>query len=670
MEKQYMLEHEKLTKASLFTLLNRNRIPLFDHYSFLADETRSVSIGFAISGGGYRSMLTGAGVIAAFDARTTNTTLTNGLGGLLQSSDYIAGISGGAWLVMNLLASDFQPVVESIQDQGCSWDLGDSLLEGVPDFDPETLESKVVQLTQDQPQPVKAKKLQSFSTEKTSKFVKLGLVQNLLKIFNLSNRSSNVVTTKESTIKEDGMFSKILKPIFFKKKESTDRREDFAGSIKKVIYYYRDIHLEIRSKKMAGFPITLTDYWGRALARRIFSRKIRSPGVTMTSVRTLKSFQTYQQPFPIICAIEAVPEKQFTSETSHTLEITPFEFGSWEPHLNSFVNVTYLGTKLQDGRPQGDNCVAGYDNLGFLTGVSSSLFNYIFVYLFQNLLETQLSTLVAIQNILKSFGLQSNSKSWYGPQQHPDFALISPNPFFEKSVKGTKEISKRDHIFLTDGGGDGQNIPFHPFLQYARKVDVVFAFDMSGDLDNLPNGTSLIRTSKRYQSAGTKVPYFYGESVDRLTNKTVFGAKSVFPRVPSYQEFQERNLSNRPMFLGCDLKYDYADKGAVDNTDEMYLGELNPFCYVPPLIIYTANTNHSFASNRSTFKLSYSASEVRGMIQNGYNLATFMNGTVESDYAVCVSCALFKRKFDRLALFGNFTVPAACNDCYAKYCYK
>jgi putative meiotic phospholipase SPO1 len=666
MERQYMLEHKKLTKINLYALLNRNRIPLFDHYSFLADETRSVSIGFAISGGGYRSMLTGAGVIAAFDARTTNSTSANGLGGLLQSGNYIAGISGGAWLVMNLLASDFQPVVESIQDQSCSWDLGDSLLEGVPNFDPEMLETQVAQLTQDQFQPVESKKPPIVNTENPSKLVKLGLVQNLLKIFNFSYRSSNVVTTKESTNKEDGMFSKILKPILFKKHASADRREDFAGSIKRVIYYYRDIHLEIRSKKMAGFPITLTDYWGRALARRIFPRKIRTPGVTMTSVRSLESFRTYQQPFPIICAIEAVPEKQFTSETSHTLEITPFEFGSWEPHLNSFVNVTYLGTRLQDGRPQGDNCVTGYDNLGFLTGVSSSVFNYIFVYLFQNLLETQLSTLVAIQNILKSFGLKSNSKSWYGPQQHPDFAMVSPNPFFEKSVKGTREISKKDHIYLTDGGGDGQNIPFHPFLQYSRKVDVVFAFDMSGDLENLPNGTSLIRTSKRYHSAGTKVPFFYGESVDRLTNKTIFGAKSVFPKVPSYQEFQH----DRPFFLGCDLKYDYADKGPVDNTDEVYLGELNPFCYVPPLIIYTANTNHSFPSNRSTFQLSYSASEVRGMIQNGYNLATFMNGTVESDYAVCVSCALLKREFDRLTRFGNFTVPEACNDCYAKYCYR
>ncbi|KAL7665097.1 Lysophospholipase [[Candida] zeylanoides] len=476
-----MLEHKKLTKINLYALLNRNRIPSFDHYSFLADETRSVSIGFAISGGGYRSMLTGAGVIAAFDARTTNSTSANGLGGLLQSGNYIAGISGGAWLVMNLLASDFQPVVESIQDQSCSWDLGDSLLEGVPNFDPEMLETQVAQLTQDQFQPVESKKPPIVNTENPSKLVKLGLVQNLLKIFNFSYRSSNVVTTKESTNKEDGMFSKILKPILFKKHASADRREDFAGSIKRVIYYYRDIHLEIRSKKMAGFPITLTDYW------------------------------------------EAVPEKQFTSETSHTLEITPFEFGSWEPHLNSFVNVTYLGTRLQDGRPQGDNCVTGYDNLGFLTGVSSSVFNYIFVYLFQNLLETQSSTSVAIQNILKSFGLKSNSKSWYGPQQHPDFAM------------------------------------------YSRKVDVVFAFDMSGDLENLPNGTN---------------------------------------------------------------------KGPVDNTDEVYLGESNPFCYVPPLIIYTANTNHSFPSNRSTFQLSYSASEVRGMIQNGYNLATFMNGTVESDYAV------------------------------------
>jgi hypothetical protein len=55
-------------------------------------------VGLAFSGGGYRAMLNGAGVLQAFDG--SNTTAINArTGGLLQSSLYITGLSGGSWLV-------------------------------------------------------------------------------------------------------------------------------------------------------------------------------------------------------------------------------------------------------------------------------------------------------------------------------------------------------------------------------------------------------------------------------------------------------------------------------------------------------------------------------------------------------------------------------------------
>lgn len=49
------------------------------------------NIGIAISGGGYRAMLNGAGVLEAFDDRTPHSTSSGQFGGVLQSATYLSG---------------------------------------------------------------------------------------------------------------------------------------------------------------------------------------------------------------------------------------------------------------------------------------------------------------------------------------------------------------------------------------------------------------------------------------------------------------------------------------------------------------------------------------------------------------------------------------------------
>ena len=97
----YITQRNAKTEISLKSLLYRNRIPNFDIETFWSIKTKPIQIALAISGGGYRSMLTGAGVILALDDRYPNSSLC--LNGLLQSTSYIAGISGGSWLVMVIL---------------------------------------------------------------------------------------------------------------------------------------------------------------------------------------------------------------------------------------------------------------------------------------------------------------------------------------------------------------------------------------------------------------------------------------------------------------------------------------------------------------------------------------------------------------------------------------
>ena len=68
-------------------------------------------VGLTTSGGGYRSLLTGAGVIQGFDIRDSKT----GVSGLFQALTYEAGLSGGAWLLSSFAGNNY-PTISSLRD--------------------------------------------------------------------------------------------------------------------------------------------------------------------------------------------------------------------------------------------------------------------------------------------------------------------------------------------------------------------------------------------------------------------------------------------------------------------------------------------------------------------------------------------------------------------------
>ncbi|TID23493.1 Lysophospholipase 2 [Venturia nashicola] len=68
-------------------------------------------VGLAISGGGYRSALEGAGVIQAFDSRDSQLETS----GLYQGLGYIAGLSGGALLLSSIVGNNY-PTMSSLRD--------------------------------------------------------------------------------------------------------------------------------------------------------------------------------------------------------------------------------------------------------------------------------------------------------------------------------------------------------------------------------------------------------------------------------------------------------------------------------------------------------------------------------------------------------------------------
>jgi lysophospholipase len=105
------------TLSALVEVLGRAKVEGIDVEAYLHGIANHGGIlpriGIALSGGGYRALMNGAGALAAFDNRTTNSTGPGHLGGLLQASTYLTGLSGGSWLLGSLYVQNFT-TVESI----------------------------------------------------------------------------------------------------------------------------------------------------------------------------------------------------------------------------------------------------------------------------------------------------------------------------------------------------------------------------------------------------------------------------------------------------------------------------------------------------------------------------------------------------------------------------
>ena len=232
------------------------------------------SVGLTTSGGGYRALLTGAGVVQGLDNRDSNV----GTSGLYQGLTYHSGLSGGAWMLSSLAGNDW-PSVSSLRDN--LWG---------PAFD-----------------------------------------DNLLYASFLSNPTT-----------------------------------------------FGPIAYDVISKNLAGFPPTLTDPWGRALSSQLLYGRGGGVDITLSSVTQKSNFKSFNVPYPIITALGVNTfEGDCTADTNGTqYELHPYEFGSWDSGVDAFADTKYLGSSLSNGSPtEAGACITNYDNLGYVLGTSSNLFN-------------------------------------------------------------------------------------------------------------------------------------------------------------------------------------------------------------------------------------------------------------------------------------------------------
>ncbi|KAK4448761.1 lysophospholipase [Podospora aff. communis PSN243] len=137
-ESRWLGQREKATHSALVSVLERTNIGNIDVRAYLQDIVDDGGtlprIGIAVSGGGYRALMNGAGALGAFHNRTTASTEVGGLGGILQASTYLSGLSGGSWLVGSLYMANFTSVQSIVGATSGPlsqlWQFNETIIEG------------------------------------------------------------------------------------------------------------------------------------------------------------------------------------------------------------------------------------------------------------------------------------------------------------------------------------------------------------------------------------------------------------------------------------------------------------------------------------------------------------------------------------------------------------
>ncbi|GME68638.1 unnamed protein product [[Candida] boidinii] len=481
-------------------------------------------------------MLSGAGQISAFDKRT-NYDGTNKLAGLLDAATYIAGLSGGSWLVSSLVFHDWIGVQDILDNKTSIWDLEEGL---VP--------------------------------------------------------------------------------------------TDFA--------VWESILAEANQKKQEGYELSVIDLYGLLIGRAIFTDlENQGAGLTWSSLRDIEKIQSFDMPYPIILAlgtsISITENDTYDSNDVALFEVSPFEFGSWQNSVYAFTDMKHIASNVSNGIPVDDNnCTVGFDSAPYLIGSSSDIFTALGDLTTANLSSTfpglPNSYYTLIQQILGN--LNSNSTELA-------YSIVQPNPFYENEYAEEEGIYSGETMLLVDGGWSGEGVPLDPFIQPSREVDVVVIFDNDSDSnDSWPLGATLFETEERVLRYNTDLKFYDLPS--------------------SIEEFVELGLNKRPVFFGCNgedlVSHSY---GESDDSDE--------FARMLPLLIYFPNSYMSFSSNTSTLQLEYTNEERNAIIQNGFEVATRMNFTLDAEFAECVGCAVLRRSQERLgAELGD-----QCSQCFNRYCY-
>ncbi|KIJ18736.1 hypothetical protein PAXINDRAFT_129113 [Paxillus involutus ATCC 200175] len=408
--------------------------------------------------------------------------------------------------------------------------------------------------------------------------------------------------------------------------------------------YWGSILASVVAKANTSIDTSVTDLWGRMISYHFLNQTTRSnfftnntghgAGQLWSQIPFLPSYANQSVPFPIIVA-DSLPSGSNATAVlpldSIVYELTPVEYGSWDPNLSAMAPMAYAGTHLVNGLPANPStCVTAFDQVGFLMGSSASFFNPVLNEsngLFaafdsqngdesgMNFLYEQLSSKVQSRSL--------NVANWPNA-----FQGINPVAF---------QDSSSDWLSLVDGGSNLEQVPIGSLLAKVRAVDVVVAIDASSDDPNYwPNGTSLLATSQRISSI-------------------LSSSHQPLPPIPaSALDFISTGVNQRPTFFGCQPSQVPAEY---------------------PLVIYIPNSPPSDgsapASNTDDLQFSYSPLFTAVLINQAFQntLGGFKPNTTSPDpnWGKCLQCAALDRA--RLKLTPILERSDFCAQCFSQYCY-
>lgn len=348
---------------------------------------------------------------------------------------------------------------------------------------------------------------------------------------------------------------------------------------------YAFISDEIVDKQAAGYDVTIVDPYGRLLSYQLLQGASGGVATRLSGLTSLSNFTSHNVPYPIITTtgIDSAYSGECYPPLNTTIyEFHPYEYGSWDTGVSAFAQTKYMGTSLTNGSPtKTNNCTVHYDNLGYVFGTSSDVFNAACEVITPSNITTD--DFDGLAEVLE--GLVSKAHD----PLFQDLFGIYINPFYQYARSTL--VSAAPKLAMADGGETDQNNPIWPFIQTERSVDVLIVNDNSADTTtNFPNGTEIYQTYLNAQADGlSKMPY-----------------------IPDVSTFVSEGLNERATFFGCN------ETGAV-------------------FIVYLPNVAYTYDSGQSTAKLEYTKAETDAMIMNGVAIAT-QNGT--AGWPFCLACAV------------------------------
>lgn len=362
---------------------------------------------------------------------------------------------------------------------------------------------------------------------------------------------------------------------------------------------YAQVTADVAAKETAGYNTTIVDPYGRLISYQLLYGADGGVRVRLSGLTALSNFVANNVPYPIITMTTSFPDRGQCSPAidGPIFEFHPYEYGSWDSGISAFANTKYMGTDMTNGRPtDSSECTQRYDNIGYVFGTSSDIFPAAC-----GLLQPDNTSLPGVLTDILP----------HDPALDDVFGVY-PNPFYK--YPRSSLVQNDAQLTLADGGLAGQNVPIWPFIQNAKRVDVLIANDNSADTDdNFPNGTEIRQTYLNAQAAGL----------------------SRMPFIPDVATFVSQGLNKRATFFGC------GQAGTV-------------------FIVYLPNVNYTYPSNQPTSKVQYTKAETDAMIANGVQIGTQND---DAAWPRCLACAIKN-------VGGAAPSQKGCKACFNKYCYR